>query len=118
MAMSIMRFNLVLPGLDPQLLSNMHKAALDMIEYADQHGFAMVTLEEHHGAENGWSPSPLVFAGLAFGRTKQIGVTRTVVPRNSNGSPVHASSKAWTASSMSRPRPVQSFPWAAYSDGR
>ena len=31
-----------------------------------------ITLEEHHGADNGWSPSPLVMAGLVFGRTKRI----------------------------------------------
>jgi alkanesulfonate monooxygenase SsuD/methylene tetrahydromethanopterin reductase-like flavin-dependent oxidoreductase (luciferase family) len=75
MAMAMMRFNLVLPGLEPRLLSDMHKAALDMVAYGDEHGFAMVTLEEHHGADNGWSPSPLVFAGLVFGRTKLLGVT-------------------------------------------
>jgi alkanesulfonate monooxygenase SsuD/methylene tetrahydromethanopterin reductase-like flavin-dependent oxidoreductase (luciferase family) len=74
MAMSIMRFNLVLPGLDPQTLSDMYRAALDMAEYGEQHGFSMVTLEEHHGADNGWSPSPLVFAGMIFGRTKTMGV--------------------------------------------
>ena len=39
-----------------------------MAEYADEHGFDMVTLEEHHGADNGWSPSPLISAGLVFGR--------------------------------------------------
>jgi alkanesulfonate monooxygenase SsuD/methylene tetrahydromethanopterin reductase-like flavin-dependent oxidoreductase (luciferase family) len=74
MAMSIMRFNLVLPGLDPKTLSEMYKAALDMAEYGERHGFSMVTLEEHHGADNGWSPSPLVMAGLIFGRTRTIGV--------------------------------------------
>ena len=49
-------------------------SASPMAEYGEQHGFSMVTLEEHHGAENGWSPSPLVMAGLIFGRTKTIGV--------------------------------------------
>jgi alkanesulfonate monooxygenase SsuD/methylene tetrahydromethanopterin reductase-like flavin-dependent oxidoreductase (luciferase family) len=75
MAMAMLRFNLILPGLEPQRLSDMHKAALDMAALADEQGFAVVSLEEHHGAENGWSPSPLVFAGLVFGRTQRIGVT-------------------------------------------
>src|SRR5262249_32712638 len=75
MAMAILRFNLVLPGLEPAVLSDMHRAALDMAAYGDEHGFAMVTLEEHPGADSGWSPSPLVFAGLVFGRTKRVGVT-------------------------------------------
>ena len=75
MAMAISRFNLVLPGADPRTMSEMYRAALDMAEYAEEHGFAMITLEEHHGAENGWSPSPLVLAGLIFGRTKRIAIT-------------------------------------------
>jgi hypothetical protein len=75
MALAMLRFNMVLPGLDRHRLSDMHKAALDMAALADEQGFATVSLEEHHGAENGWSPSPLVFAGLVFGRTRRIGVT-------------------------------------------
>ena len=39
MAMSIMRFNLILPGLEPKTLSDMYRAALDMAEYAEEHGF-------------------------------------------------------------------------------
>jgi alkanesulfonate monooxygenase SsuD/methylene tetrahydromethanopterin reductase-like flavin-dependent oxidoreductase (luciferase family) len=75
MVMSVARFNLVLPGLDPQTLSDMYKAALDMVEYGDKNGFAMATLEEHHGADNGWMPSPLALAGMIFGRTKSMGVS-------------------------------------------
>src|SRR3954451_11883919 len=59
MVMSMSRFNLVLPGLDPPTLSEMYRASLDMVEYMDKNGFAMVTLEEHHGADNGWMPSTL-----------------------------------------------------------
>jgi len=40
--------------------------------YADEHDLQAISLEEHHGAENGWSPSPLVMAGLVFGRTQKI----------------------------------------------
>jgi alkanesulfonate monooxygenase SsuD/methylene tetrahydromethanopterin reductase-like flavin-dependent oxidoreductase (luciferase family) len=75
MVMSIARFNCVQPGLEPNEMAARYQAFVDMAEYADRHGFAMVTLEEHHGAENGWSPSPLVMAGLVFGRTKSIGVS-------------------------------------------
>jgi len=75
MVMSIARFNCVQPGVEPQEMAKRYQAFVDMAEYADQHGFAMITLEEHHGAENGWSPSPLVMAGLVFGRCKNIGIS-------------------------------------------
>jgi alkanesulfonate monooxygenase SsuD/methylene tetrahydromethanopterin reductase-like flavin-dependent oxidoreductase (luciferase family) len=75
MVMSIARFNCVQPGVESTEMAARYQAFVDMAEYADQHGFAMVTLEEHHGAEDGWSPSPLVMAGLVFGRTKNIGIS-------------------------------------------
>jgi alkanesulfonate monooxygenase SsuD/methylene tetrahydromethanopterin reductase-like flavin-dependent oxidoreductase (luciferase family) len=73
--MSIMRFNWILPGQDRKVLSEMYQAALDMVSYGEQHGFSMVTVEEHHGAENGWSSSPLIMAGMFLARTKTVGVT-------------------------------------------
>ncbi len=48
---------------------------LEMVRYADAHGFGGVTLEEHHGAFNGWSPSPLILAGLIFGASQKLQVT-------------------------------------------
>jgi alkanesulfonate monooxygenase SsuD/methylene tetrahydromethanopterin reductase-like flavin-dependent oxidoreductase (luciferase family) len=75
MVMSIARFNLVCPGLDPQQVSDIAKATLDMAEYMDQHGFMMVTLDEHHGAPDGWIPSPLTMAGMILSRTKTLGVS-------------------------------------------
>ena len=73
--MSIARFNCVQPGVQADEMSARYQAFVEMAGYADDHGFAMVTLEEHHGAENGWSPSPLIMAGLVFGRTKAIGIS-------------------------------------------
>jgi alkanesulfonate monooxygenase SsuD/methylene tetrahydromethanopterin reductase-like flavin-dependent oxidoreductase (luciferase family) len=75
MAMSTARFNFVQPGLEPTEMSDRYRAALDMVSLMDTKGFAMISLEEHHGAENGWSPSPLATAGLIFGRTQNVGVT-------------------------------------------
>jgi alkanesulfonate monooxygenase SsuD/methylene tetrahydromethanopterin reductase-like flavin-dependent oxidoreductase (luciferase family) len=46
-----------------------------MAAHADANGFDFVSLEEHHGAPNGWSPSPLVMAGAVFGRCPRIGVS-------------------------------------------
>jgi alkanesulfonate monooxygenase SsuD/methylene tetrahydromethanopterin reductase-like flavin-dependent oxidoreductase (luciferase family) len=71
----VIRFNQIQPGLEPNEMSARYKATLDMAQYADEHGFDVVSLEEHHGAENGWSPSPLITAGMVFGRCPRIGVS-------------------------------------------
>lgn len=71
---SVLRFNLVHPGLDPIELSPRYQAALQMAELADQAGFAVISTEEHHGAENGWMPAPLVFAGMLAARTKRAAI--------------------------------------------
>ena len=75
MVTSLIRFNHVQPGLDRQEMADRYQASIDMAAYADLHGLDMVTLEEHHGADDGWSPSPLVGAGLIFGRCKRIPIT-------------------------------------------
>src|SRR4051794_36760740 len=74
MVMSAARFNCIQPGLEPTEMSARYRAFVEMAGYAEANGFAMLTLEEHHGADNGWSPSPLIMAGLIFGQTKNIGV--------------------------------------------
>jgi alkanesulfonate monooxygenase SsuD/methylene tetrahydromethanopterin reductase-like flavin-dependent oxidoreductase (luciferase family) len=56
-------------------MSARYKATVDMAEWADSHGFDICSLEEHHGADNGWSPSPLIMASAVFGRTKNISIS-------------------------------------------
>lgn len=68
---SALRFNLQLPGLDPADLSARYKAALEMAEMADKAGFAAITIDEHHGADDGWMPAPTVFAGMVAARTER-----------------------------------------------
>lgn len=75
MPTAILRLNFIQPGLEPNEMSARYKAGLDMATFADQHGFMAVTNEEHHGADNGWSPSPLVTAGAILSRTKNIMVS-------------------------------------------
>ena len=50
--------------------SERYRAALDMAEYADEHGFTGVSCEEHHLASTGWLPSPLVMAAALAARTR------------------------------------------------
>ena len=72
---SVLRLNMTLPGLDPERLSEMYAAALDMAEFADVRGFTAVTTDEHHGADNGWMPATLVFTGMLAARTRSIAVS-------------------------------------------
>ena len=42
--MKVIRFNQIQPGLDPVEMSARYKATLDMAQYADEHGFDMISL--------------------------------------------------------------------------
>jgi len=75
MPYSVVRFNCIQPGLEPNEMAARYQAFVDMAGYADEHDLQAISLEEHHGAESGWSPSPLVMAGLVFGRTQRIMAT-------------------------------------------
>ncbi len=55
--------------------SERYRAALDMAEYADEHGFTGVSCEEHHLASTGWLPSPLVMAAALAARTRTIRIS-------------------------------------------
>ncbi len=74
MPLSLLRFNFVLPGADPATLASMYQAGLEMAEVADRNGFLAVTVEEHHGVDDGWSPAPLTTAALILGRTTKLRV--------------------------------------------
>ena len=52
--------------------SELYSAALDQCAWADDLGFDCVGLGEHHSAEDGYLPSPLVMAGVIAGRTRRI----------------------------------------------
>ena len=75
MAMTMLRFNCIQPGLEPNEMQRRYAAMLDMAQILDDLGGGMVSLEEHHGAPNGWSPSPLIMAGAIFGRTKSVSIS-------------------------------------------
>jgi len=72
MPMSLIRFNMTDPSLDPQAMSDRYQAMLEMATFADQHGFFMATFEEHHGTDNGWSPTPMLNAAMVLARTTTL----------------------------------------------
>lgn len=66
------RFNLTQPGLDPAGMADRYRAALDMGALADRSGFDSISIDEHHGADDGWMPSPMLLAAMMAARTQQI----------------------------------------------
>jgi alkanesulfonate monooxygenase SsuD/methylene tetrahydromethanopterin reductase-like flavin-dependent oxidoreductase (luciferase family) len=72
MAMAIIRFDMRSPGMDPPTAHRQYRAALEMASWADDRGFDMLVLSEHHGSDDGYLPSPLVMAGAFAGCTARI----------------------------------------------
>lgn len=80
MAFIMMRLNFVHPDpTDAEQMSDRYRAGFDLAEYADDHGFAMVTLEEHQATSIGWSPTPLLNAGIILDRTERLSVAITAL---------------------------------------
>lgn len=52
-----------------------YRAALAMAGYADAHGFTAISCEEHHLAETGWLPAPLVMSAALAGCTSRIRIS-------------------------------------------
>src|SRR5579862_442879 len=65
------RINMSGKGADGPTEADRYNAAIDMAEFADRNGFAIINVEEHHDSEIGWLPSPLIMAGLIVSRTKR-----------------------------------------------
>lgn len=74
-----LRINMTGLAPTPREEAQRYRAALDMAAFADQNGFAVVSVEEHHLAENGWLPAPLLLAGMIVARTTRIAVNVTAL---------------------------------------
>jgi alkanesulfonate monooxygenase SsuD/methylene tetrahydromethanopterin reductase-like flavin-dependent oxidoreductase (luciferase family) len=59
--------------------SERYRAAVDQCAWADSLGFDYVRLNEHHGAEDGYLPSPLVVAAAIGARTESLTVRTSLV---------------------------------------
>lgn len=76
----IMRLNFVHPDpTDPDHMSDRYRAGVELAEYVDKNGFAMVSLEEHQATEIGWSPTPLLNAAMILNRTQNLSVALSAV---------------------------------------
>ena len=78
---SVMRFDMRGPAF-ARPRPELYRAAIEMAEYADRHGFSAFSISEHHGSDDGYLPSPLVLAGGFAAVTKQMTImlSAMVVP--------------------------------------
>lgn len=74
MAFLGIRFDLRNPAFAGVDGADRYAAALDMATWADEHGFLLVNLSEHHGSPDGYLPSPLPMAAAIAARTKDIAI--------------------------------------------
>ncbi|MEX2292621.1 MAG: LLM class flavin-dependent oxidoreductase [Acidimicrobiales bacterium] len=74
MAFFGIRFDLRNPSFAGVEAVDRYAAALDMAAWADERGFALVSLSEHHGSPDGYLPSPLPMAAAIAARTKNIAI--------------------------------------------
>ena len=58
--MFMMRFDMRVPGKTPAEIADEYQAAIEMAHWADDKGCAGIAVSEHHAAEDGYMPSPLV----------------------------------------------------------
>jgi alkanesulfonate monooxygenase SsuD/methylene tetrahydromethanopterin reductase-like flavin-dependent oxidoreductase (luciferase family) len=59
--------------------TDLYAAAIDMCGWAEQHGCLAAVLCEHHGAEDGYLPSPLILAAAIAARTERLILSLVVI---------------------------------------
>ena len=71
--MILLRFDLRIPPFVESLShARQYAEMLEMVKFADTHGFAGVVLSEHHGSEDGFISAPLVVAAGILGATRNL----------------------------------------------
>lgn len=75
MPISVIRFDQRAPAFSPATPRDLYAAALEMAGFADEQGFQIASLSEHHGVDDGYLPSPLALAGALLGRTRRLTVS-------------------------------------------
>lgn len=75
-----LRFDFRNPEFAGTAMGDRYAAALDMAQWADELGFATVTLSEHHGFADGYLPAPLAMAAAIAGQTRRLHLTIAAIP--------------------------------------
>jgi alkanesulfonate monooxygenase SsuD/methylene tetrahydromethanopterin reductase-like flavin-dependent oxidoreductase (luciferase family) len=74
-----LRYDLRAPAWGPATAAELYAAALDQAEWADTLGLDAIHVTSHHGSEDGYCPSPIVFAAAVAGRTTSLRISPVVV---------------------------------------
>lgn len=72
MALAVIRFDMRQSPTSTVSPPDLYREALAMSAYADEQGFDMLVLSEHHGDAGGYLPSPIVMAAAIAGRTQRM----------------------------------------------
>lgn len=75
MTMLRMRFDLRVPPFARTTYAAQYRAMLEMVDWADTHGFANIALSEHHGDPAGFTPAPITLAAAVLSRTTNVTVS-------------------------------------------
>lgn len=70
--MFMMRFDLRVPGKTPTQIAEQYQTAIEMAQWAEDKGCVGIGLSEHHAAEDGYMPSPLMLASAMAAVTRKI----------------------------------------------
>jgi alkanesulfonate monooxygenase SsuD/methylene tetrahydromethanopterin reductase-like flavin-dependent oxidoreductase (luciferase family) len=70
--MFMMRFDMRVPGKTPAQIADQYATAIEMARWADDKGCVGVGLSEHHCADDGYLPSPLMLASAMAAVTKNV----------------------------------------------
>jgi alkanesulfonate monooxygenase SsuD/methylene tetrahydromethanopterin reductase-like flavin-dependent oxidoreductase (luciferase family) len=68
----VIRYDLRAPAFGPSTPAELYAAALEQCAWADERDCVHVLLSEHHGVDDGYLPSPLVFAAAIAARTSRV----------------------------------------------
>ncbi len=68
----MLRFDMRKPVFSTASRADMYQTAIDQCAWGESHGFSAVHISEHHGSEDGYLPSPLVFASAIAARTNTM----------------------------------------------
>jgi alkanesulfonate monooxygenase SsuD/methylene tetrahydromethanopterin reductase-like flavin-dependent oxidoreductase (luciferase family) len=60
--------------------ADLYAAAIDMCAWAETRGAIVAVLSEHHGADDGYLPTPLILASAIAARTNQLAILLAAVP--------------------------------------
>lgn len=74
-----MRHDFRVPADGSSTHAEIYTAAMDQFRWADEHGFDLAVVSEHHGMRDGWLPAPLTAAAAVVGATQRIGVFLSAV---------------------------------------